>query len=164
MMTFAISVSSLGGRLTDTVADALRLQRPSHGGVWDLEVLPADWQAGGEDPDRLDAYLRLVGAGVTAEAAGDAPAARDPYFDGRTFVLTGTLGVMTRDEAAALIIARGGKVSSSVSKKTFAVIAGESAGSKLDKALALGVQVLDEQTFLALVSGATSMPDAATDA
>lgn len=64
MMTFAISVSSLGGRLTDTVADALRLQRPSHGGVWDLEVLPADWQAGGEDPDRLDAYLRLVGAGV----------------------------------------------------------------------------------------------------
>lgn len=107
---------------------------------------------------------RLVGAGVTAEAAGDAPAARDPYFDGRTFVLTGTLGVMTRDEAAALIIARGGKVSSSVSKKTFAVIAGESAGSKLDKALALGVQVLDEQTFLALVSGATSMPDAATDA
>jgi DNA ligase (NAD+) len=107
---------------------------------------------------------RLVAAGVTAEAAGDAPAARDPYFDGRTFVLTGTLGTMTRDDAAALIIARGGKVSSSVSKKTYAVIAGDAAGSKLEKALALGVQVLDESTFLAQVSAADSAPDTATDA
>lgn len=107
---------------------------------------------------------RLVAAGVTAEAAGEAPAVRDLYFDGRTFVLTGTLDAMTRDEAAALIMARGGKVSSSVSKKTFAVIAGEAAGSKLEKALALGVQVLDESTFLLRVSDAGSTPETATDA
>ena len=64
MTTYALSVSSLGGRLTDALIAALGRHPPSHGGVWDLEVLPADWQPGGEDPDRLNDYLRLVGAGV----------------------------------------------------------------------------------------------------
>jgi len=62
-------------------------------------------------------------------------------------VLTGTLGHYSRDEAGALIIARGGKVTGSVSKKTDYLLAGEAAGSKLDKAAALGVTVLDESTF-----------------
>ena len=64
MTTYALSVSSLGGRLTDELAGALRRQRPAQGGVWDLEALPADWQPGGEDPDRLGDYLRLVGEGA----------------------------------------------------------------------------------------------------
>jgi DNA ligase (NAD+) len=63
---------------------------------------------------------------------------------GKTFVLTGTLPTLTRDAAAQMIEAAGGKVSGSVSKKTNYVIAGEDAGSKLDKAHALGVTVLDE--------------------
>ncbi len=73
-------------------------------------------------------------------------------FAGKTFVLTGTLPTMTRDQASALISQNGGKTSSSVSKKTDYVLAGAEAGSKLDKALSLGVPVIDEQTFLAMIS------------
>ena len=69
-------------------------------------------------------------------------------FDGLTFVLTGTLENMTRDEAAEMIKARGGKVSSSVSKKTDYVLAGEAAGSKLTKAQSLGVKIIDKEAFL----------------
>ena len=64
---------------------------------------------------------------------------KETFLDGLTFVLTGTLSGYTRDEASALIKARGGKVSSSVSKKTSYVVAGEAAGSKLTKAESLGV-------------------------
>ncbi|HEY2380280.1 MAG TPA: NAD-dependent DNA ligase LigA [Terriglobia bacterium] len=68
-------------------------------------------------------------------------------FAGKTFVLTGTLDTMTREEAAALIAERGGRVSSSVSKKTGFVVAGRDPGSKLDKARELGVTILDEPEF-----------------
>ena len=82
-------------------------------------------------------------AGVAATAAG--------LFAGKTFVLTGTLPTMTREEATAKIEARGGKVSGSVSKKTDFVLAGAEAGSKLTKAQELGVSILDEAEFLALL-------------
>ena len=68
-----------------------------------------------------------------------------------TFVLTGTLPTYTRQEAAAIIESMGGKTSSSVSKKTSIVLAGEEAGSKLDKANALGVRVIDENEFLEMI-------------
>jgi DNA ligase (NAD+) len=70
---------------------------------------------------------------------------------GKTFVLTGTLSTFSRDEAGARIIALGGKVTSSVSKSTDFVVAGEKAGSKLSKAESLGVKVLDEDTFLKIL-------------
>ena len=73
---------------------------------------------------------------------------RSEFFDGKTFVLTGTLSSLTRDEAKEKIELRGGKVTGSVSKKTDYVVAGVEAGSKLDKAQELGVRVLNEEEFI----------------
>jgi DNA ligase (NAD+) len=74
-------------------------------------------------------------------------------FTGKTFVLTGTLPTLKREEAEQKILAAGGKVSGSVSKKTGYVLAGEEAGSKLDKAKELGVPVIDEAAFLKMLGG-----------
>ncbi len=90
--------------------------------------------------------LRELGVNMTSKKQ-----VLDTRFAGKTFVLTGTLPTYTRSEAAAMIEQYGGKVSSSVSKKTSFVLAGEEAGSKLDKANALGIPVLDEQTFLKMM-------------
>jgi DNA ligase (NAD+) len=93
---------------------------------------------------------RLAEAGVKMEAerAPGEPVPR--VFEGQQFVLTGTLPTMKRDDAKAFIELRGGRVTGSVSKKTDFVVAGEEAGSKLDRARELGVQVIDEAQFLAL--------------
>jgi len=83
-------------------------------------------------------------AGVRTEMSGGSQSVQDEAFAGKQFVLTGKLETLTRDEARALIEARGGRVTSTVSKKTDFVIAGEDAGSKLDKAVQLGLVVIDE--------------------
>lgn len=97
---------------------------------------------------RMIDRLKDAGVVMTAEKA----AAGDDRFAGMTFVLTGTLPDMTRDEASALITSHGGKVSGSVSKKTSYVVAGAEAGSKLAKAESLGVPVIDEAELLRMTS------------
>ena len=91
--------------------------------------------------------LREQGVEPRAEAA-----ARSVGLVGKTFVLTGTLPVWSREEASSLIVAAGGKVTGSVSRKTSFVVAGEDAGSKLEKANELGVSVLDEEGLRALLA------------
>ena len=90
----------------------------------------------------------LVERGVRWEKVAPAPR---PSGAVKSFVLTGTLQGMTRDEARAAIEARGHKVSGSVSKKTDFVVAGDDAGSKLDKARSLGVKVLGEKEFIEML-------------
>ena len=97
---------------------------------------------------RMIDRLKDVGVVMTAEKA----AAGDDRFAGMTFVLTGTLPDMTREQASALITSHGGKVSGSVSKKTSYVVAGAEAGSKLAKAESLGVPVIDEAELLRMTS------------
>jgi DNA ligase (NAD+) len=92
--------------------------------------------------------LRAAGVEMTAEKKQ-----RSTQLAGMTFVLTGTLPTLTRDEAKARIEAAGGKTAGSVSKKTSYVVAGEEAGSKLDKAHELKLPVLDEAGLLALLAG-----------
>jgi DNA ligase (NAD+) len=99
------------------------------------------------DERNLELIERLRAAGVVMELDAASTAALDERFVGKTFVLTGKLEKFTRDEAAKLIEDRGGRVSSSVSKKTDYVVAGSDAGSKLAKAESLGVAVLDEASF-----------------
>ena len=90
---------------------------------------------------------RLRAAGVRTELAKQRNVQLDERFAGKQFVLTGKMEGYTRDEARALIEARGGRVNSSVSKKTDFVVTGEDSGSKLDKATALGINVIDEAGF-----------------
>ena len=105
-------------------------------------------------PVNVAVIERLRKRGVAmADEAGD-PAEQLPQtLEGLTFVLTGSLveSGMTRDEAGAALKARGAKVSGSVSKKTSFVVAGEAAGSKYDKAVTLGVPVLDEAALLRIL-------------
>ena len=100
-----------------------------------------DWFASPQS-QHLIARLKEAGVNMTAAEQGS-----DQRFAGMTFVLTGSLEHFTRDQASALIEERGGKSSSSVSKKTTYVVAGEAAGSKFRKAQELGIPVLTEEEF-----------------
>jgi DNA ligase (NAD+) len=104
------------------------------------------------EPHNREVVRALLRHGVQP-AAEAAPARRASRLAGKTFVLTGTLPDLSREEASARIEAAGGKVSSSVSKKTDYVVAGADPGSKLDKAMTLNIPVLDQSGLLELLAG-----------
>ena len=116
-------------------------------------VLAASLRSWLDEPRNRELVERLRSAGVRMEVPPDERVARDADgpLKGKTYVLTGSLASMTREQATAAIERLGGKVTGSVSKKTTAVIVGEEAGSKADKARDLGVATLDEPTFLELI-------------
>ncbi|WP_372798133.1 helix-hairpin-helix domain-containing protein, partial [Pontiella sp.] len=107
-------------------------------------------------PETRAIINQLRAAGVNFEQAA---AGGSNELEGLTFVLTGSMETMTRDEAGDKIKARGGKVSSSVSKKTSYLVAGEAAGSKLTKAESLGVTILNEEQLIALLGSDESIED-----
>ena len=99
--------------------------------------------------ENVEMIDRLLAAGVTPQHESNAVS---DTLSGKTIVVTGTLPTLSREDAEKLIAQHGGKPSGSVSKKTAFVLAGEKAGSKLTKAQTLGVPVVDEETFLKMLS------------
>ena len=153
-LVYALGMRHVGDRTATTLARHFgSLEALSKATVEELDDIPEigltvaqsvrDWF---DDPRNIELCRRLEQAGVrTKIEKADSPV--DASLAGKMFVLTGTLGEFTRDEARAAIENRGGRVSGSVSKKTDFVVAGEEAGSKLDKANELGVTVIDEAAF-----------------
>ena len=107
--------------------------------------------------DGTDLIHRLADAGLNMQWKGEP---KGDKLAGKTLVVTGTLETLSRNEAEALIVKNGGKASGSVSKKTAYVVAGTAAGSKLTKAQALGVPVLTEEEFLAMLRDDEPTPEA----
>ena len=146
-----------GFKISETRAQALwDLAGKSIEGLLHDKALSADWQqwrAQAENQALLHAMQQFLSQ-MPSENEQAGSSNQNQAIAGKTFVLTGTLPTLKRDEAQAMIEAAGGKVSGSVSKKTDYVVAGEAAGSKLEKAQALGVAVLDEAALLALLNAA----------
>jgi DNA ligase (NAD+) len=113
----------------------------------------------GADPVNRDLVERIAKSGVATRDETDRGPGLPQILEGRTFVVTGTMEGFTRDEAKAAITARGGKVTGSVSGRTDALVAGDKAGSKLAKAESLGVPVLDEAGFVALLEKGLDDPE-----
>jgi len=115
-------------------------------------VVAASVRAFAEEPHNRELVARRRQAGVNMATELPEPSI-EPVgrLAGKTFVLTGTLASMSREDATAALEALGARVSGSVSKKTSAVVAGADAGSKLEKARQLGVEVLDEAAFQQLI-------------
>lgn len=154
-LIFAMGIRHVGERTAGILARHFgSLDRLINATVSELDDIPEigltvaqsirDWF---DDEGNVDLCERLRVAGVRTEIERKAGPVLDENFAGKQFVLTGRLESFTRDEARESIEARGGRVTTSVSAKTDYVIAGEEAGSKLDKAMALGLAVLDEQAL-----------------
>jgi DNA ligase (NAD+) len=151
-LIYGLGVRHVGERTAGILARNFRsLERLGKASVEEIDAIHEigmtvaqsvrDWF---EDAGNMYLCERLRVAGVRTEMMGGGGEVLDETFAGKQFVLTGKLDSLTRDEARALIEGRGGRVTSSVSKKTDYVVAGEDAGSKLEKAVELGLQVVDE--------------------
>ena len=153
-LIYALGLRHVGDRNATTLARQFgSLEALSKASVEELDDIPEigltvaesvrDWF---DDEGNIELCKRVEAAGVRTRLEKSSEPTNETLA-GKLFVLTGALGGFTRDEARAAIESRGGRVTSSVSKKTDYVVAGEEAGSKLDKATELGVKVIDEAAF-----------------
>ena len=159
-LVYALGIRHVGEKAAATLARHLRtMDAILDARAETLQTIPdvgpvvaASVRSFADEPRNRELITKLAAAGVNM-------ASRQPPVDqvapgrlaGKTFVLTGTLPTMTRDEATAAIEGLGGKVSGSVSRKTSCVVAGDEAGSKLEKARSLGITILDEEEFRRLI-------------
>ncbi|MHB9150404.1 MAG: NAD-dependent DNA ligase LigA [Thermoleophilia bacterium] len=155
---FSLGIPHVGGQTAELLADRFHsvtaLRQASLDEIAEVEgvgpIIAESVHTFFRDPRAIDLVERLAAAGVRTEEEKTPGRSTGP-LSGRTFVLTGTLPSLTREQATGLIEAAGGRVIGSVSSKTDYVVVGDSPGSKLEKARKLGVAELDEATFQELV-------------
>jgi len=167
-LIFGLGIRHVGERAAQVLADAFgSVQALQTASVDELQSTPEIGPVLAEsvrhwldEPRNQQLIERLRAAGVRMEVPLDERSAKDTPgpLSGKTYVITGTLSSMTRDQATTALERLGGKVSASVSRKTTAVIVGAEAGSKAEKARAIGVPLLDEAAFQSLIE--TSEPRA----
>lgn len=159
-LVFALGIRHVGERAARILAEHFGdIRKIMDAGYEELVAIP---EIGPKIAESIIAFMhepqnralieRLVQNGVNVVAEKTAPEAQKSRLAGKTFVLTGTLASLKRDDAKKLIESLGGKVSSSVSKKTDYVVAGDNPGSKYDKAVQLGVNIIDERELLELLA------------
>ena len=155
-LIFALGIRNIGAKAGKLLSDHFKnidaLMNASVDDILDIEGFGqtmaesiTDYFSKDEAKELIE-KLKIFGVNMNSNTE-----VKDNRFEGMTFVLTGTLPTMKRSEASKLIEAYGGKTSSSVSKKTTYVLAGEDAGSKLDKANSLGISVISEEEFLEMI-------------
>ncbi|MCX8007649.1 MAG: NAD-dependent DNA ligase LigA [Coriobacteriia bacterium] len=157
-LLFGLGIRHVGATVASVLADAFgSLEAIGSAGLEELAsvegvgpVIAASVRAFFENPDNRDLVARLAAAGVATREERSEPAGNRP-LDGLTFVLTGALLSMTREQASEALRSLGAKVTDSVSKKTSFVVVGENPGSKRDKALALGVPVIGEEDLVRIL-------------
>lgn len=151
---FGLGIRNIGGRAAKLLCESFpsieKIMNASEEDIANIEgfgaVMAESVVSAFSEPHMKELVSRLCEYGLATKY--EVNETIDNRFEGKTFVLTGTLPTMKRSEAKALIEQYGGKVSGSVSKKTSYVVAGEEAGSKLDKANSLGVAVLSEEELI----------------
>jgi DNA ligase (NAD+) len=167
-LVYALGIRHVGEKAAATVAVHLRTMRDIlNASVEQLQSVPdigpvvaASIRSFADEPRNRELVDKLAAAGVNMSSLQPPPGTGAPGpLTGHTFVLTGTLTAMSRDDAQAAIERLGGKVSGSVSRKTRYLVVGADAGSKLEKARELGVQLLTEEEFGQLIMGRESARD-----
>jgi DNA ligase (NAD+) len=161
-LLYGLGIRHVGERAAQVLADAFgSMEALTAASVDELQateeigpVLAESVRSWLDEPRNQALLARLRTQGVRMEMPPEARVVRraEGPLSGKTYVLTGTLASMTREEAAAAIERLGGKVAGSVSRKTAGVVVGRDAGSKAEKARALGVPMLDEAAFMSLIA------------
>ncbi|MDB9744276.1 NAD-dependent DNA ligase LigA [Fibrobacterales bacterium] len=160
----ALGIRHIGRNASKTLGKAFKnIQNLSKASIEDLEQIPDigytmaesvnHWFSETNNQTLIEEYETL---GVYLESSSSE---EESLLSGQTWVITGTLTQFTREEARDTLEKKGAKVSSSVSKKTSAILAGSAAGSKLDKAQKLGTPIISEDLFLEITEGLSSLPD-----
>ncbi len=159
-LLFGLGIKQVGSKMAKTLARTYKtLDNLSNATYEELVEIPDVGEIIAKsiidyfnDEDNKNIIDRLKKYGINMDYTSGEEVVADENFNGKTFVLTGTLNQITRDKASEIIENKGGKVTSSVTKKTSVVVVGDNPGSKYDKAVSLNIEIWNEEKFMDLIS------------
>lgn len=159
-LLFGLGIKQVGSKMAKTLARTYKtLDKLSNATYEELVEIPDVGEIIAKsiidyfnDEDNKNMIDRLKKYGINMDYTSGEEVVADENFNGKTFVLTGTLNQITRDKASEIIENKGGKVTSSVTKKTSVVVVGDNPGSKYDKAVSLNIEIWNEEKFMDLIS------------